>query len=148
MSRTTTLSPAPRTSGQKVSLFTSVTCPTTGPAISKLDRTDTRTRLLPLSTLLEIIPAVRLRTLLRSGSGSGRALGFGFGQQETSEWRSRGEGEKEICNAIVDFGSWGIYVLELVEDGDSVFIHGGCMGEYGMEWMVVAWVCTFVVREE
>jgi len=41
MSRTTVLSPAALTIGQKVSLFTSVTCPTVtvGPAVSKLDLT-------------------------------------------------------------------------------------------------------------
>ncbi|RRT35553.1 hypothetical protein BHE74_00009955 [Ensete ventricosum] len=37
MSRTTTLSPAALTRGQKVSLSTSVTCPTAGTAVSKLD---------------------------------------------------------------------------------------------------------------
>jgi len=43
MSRTTVLSPAALTIGQKVSLFTSVTCPTVtvGPAVSKLDLTPT-----------------------------------------------------------------------------------------------------------
>lgn len=39
MSRTTTLSPAALTRGQKVSLLASVTCPTTGTAVSKLDLT-------------------------------------------------------------------------------------------------------------
>lgn len=37
MSRTTTLSPAALTRGQKVSLSTSVTCPTAGTAVSKFD---------------------------------------------------------------------------------------------------------------
>jgi hypothetical protein len=49
MSRTTVLSPAELTMGQKVSLVTSVTCPTAevGPAVSKLDLTVETRFLLP-----------------------------------------------------------------------------------------------------
>ena len=41
MSRTTVLSPAALTMGQKVSLLTSVTFPTAAPTVSKLDLTTT-----------------------------------------------------------------------------------------------------------
>ena len=54
MSRTTVLSPAALTIGQKVSLLTSVTCPTVtvGPVVSKLDLTLTLPLLLKLKLLL------------------------------------------------------------------------------------------------
>lgn len=54
ISRTTVLSPAALTIGQKVSLLTSVTCPTVtvGPAVSKLDLTLTLPLLLKLKLLL------------------------------------------------------------------------------------------------
>lgn len=54
ISRTTVLSPAALTIGQKVSFVTSVTCPTVAPAVSRLDLTFPTTPFLLLFLALEM----------------------------------------------------------------------------------------------
>lgn len=91
MSRTTVLSPAALTMGQKVSLLTSVTCPTVtvGPAVSKLDLT---LRLeLPLFLKLKLLKPTFLELKIEEEK-----------EEVEEEEPSDSLAEEELSNTVVD----------------------------------------------
>lgn len=102
MSRTTILEPAAFTRGQKVSLFTSVTCPTAGDAVSRLDELATTAlpprRAAPSFDNHEAGILVALRLAPWKAGFRQRNEGDGGGGGEGEE--RRGDEEKAIRRAM------------------------------------------------